>query len=70
LQFFRTSYDAALSQVTAGLSRFSDPQAYAGALLLGDHERALRSAGPDLDELERVRVALDQLAALRAEVGA
>jgi GTP-binding protein EngB required for normal cell division len=69
LQFFRTSYDVALSQVAGGLSRFSDPQAYTGALLLGDHERALRSAGPELGELERVRRILDELAALRDEAG-
>lgn len=69
-QFFCRSYDAAVLQVNAGLSRFSDPQAYAGALLLGDHERAVRSADPDLDEFERVRVVLGELAAIRAEVGA
>jgi hypothetical protein len=59
-----------LGQVSKGLQRFEDPLAYASVLLLGGHERDAQKAAPRVDELNRIRAILAELAAFHAEVNA
>jgi len=69
-RFFRESYNGVLGQVSKGLQRFEDPLAYASVLLLGGHERDAQKAAPRVDELNRIRAILAEMAAFHAEVNA
>lgn len=67
-RFLRESYDAVLNHVVEALQRFNDPLEYASTLLLGAHERAARDAAPRVDELNRIRTILAEMAAFQAEL--
>lgn len=69
-RFFHEAYDAVLSQVTSGFQRFDDPLAYASTLLLGGYERDAQNAAPRVDELNRIRTILSEMAVFQAEVSA
>lgn len=69
-RFFRESYDSVLVHVTDGFKRFDDPLGYASTLLLGGHEREAATAAPRVDELNRIRAILAEMAVFQLEVNA
>jgi GTP-binding protein EngB required for normal cell division len=67
-RFLRESYDSVLSHVSTGLKRFDDPLAHAKMLLLGGQERVAQDAAQRVNELDRVRAILAEMAELQTEV--